>query len=34
VSDAHTRANDAAAQGPGALFTLRFPLATATGTVA
>jgi two-component system sensor histidine kinase TctE len=33
VSDAHARAGDAPAQGPGALFTLRFPRATTTGTV-
>jgi two-component system sensor histidine kinase TctE len=34
LSDAHARAGDAAAQGPGALFTLRFPALTTTGTAA
>jgi len=33
VTDAHARSAEAAAQGPGALFTLRFPLATSAGTV-
>jgi two-component system sensor histidine kinase TctE len=34
VTDANARTGDAPAQGPGALFTLRFPRATTTGTVA
>jgi two-component system sensor histidine kinase TctE len=33
VTDAHERNGDSPAQGPGALFTLRFPLATTSGTV-
>jgi len=34
VTDANVRVGEALAQGPGALFTLRFPRATTTGTVA
>jgi two-component system sensor histidine kinase TctE len=34
VTDAHTRTGAPPAQGPGALFTLRFPLAATTGSTA